>query len=103
MDPTPSYQAVLLTALGEALDHAFADEHSDAAHQLTAVDVVAERVQNIRDVLLLDLVAAGHTHADIAKGLGRSKSAVTQQVHAARNREQRRREDREASLRRKLR
>jgi predicted DNA-binding protein (UPF0251 family) len=61
-----------------------AETHAEA---LPLIDQAAEQLQAVRDRDLLDAIAHGDTHEELAAALGVSRQAVTQQVRSARNRE----------------
>jgi FixJ family two-component response regulator len=61
-----------------------AETHAEA---LPLLDQAIEQLHAVRDRDLLDAIAHGDRHEDIAAALGVSRQAVTQQVRSARARE----------------
>jgi DNA-binding CsgD family transcriptional regulator len=86
-DPWRAF-ATTFDAWIDALDAGPVDDLRALA-QLTAV---LTQLQAVRDHDLLELIAHGHTHAEIADALGVSRQAVGQQIQSARRREAARRD-----------
>jgi CRP-like cAMP-binding protein len=85
-------------ALLDASDLAFGD-HADQlteAEYVAALELYARALDEVRDRTMLDAIARGTTHAELAAVLGISRQAISQRVHHARDREIRRARQRRA-------